>query len=138
MPEIATMTPLPVATEFAISGEAGSPVDAWMSATASGSCASPGWMTEDGGHCAPVAAGAAALVCAAAAAGEPVFIDTGLSGTTFATDGRPRSRPTSADGTVAATALTLISCVILLPPCALIAAMIGAWSACDAATRCLL
>ncbi len=39
MPAIATITPVPVAIELAISGEFGLPVDAWMSASASGSCA---------------------------------------------------------------------------------------------------
>ena len=38
MPSLATITPWPVAMEFASSGAFGLPFEAWMSATASGSC----------------------------------------------------------------------------------------------------
>ena len=38
IPSLATITPWPVAMEFASSGAFGLPSEAWMSATASGSC----------------------------------------------------------------------------------------------------
>src|ERR1700753_1855855 len=75
---MATITPLPVAIEFAMSGEAGSPVDAWVWASASGSCTAPGCVTEDVGHGAEASAAAAADGAAAAA---PVSIGTFRSGT---------------------------------------------------------
>src|SRR5262249_30281787 len=79
---MATIPPLRVAIEFAMSGELGSPVDAWMSVSASGSCTAPGCVTDEVGH------GAESAVAAAAregAAPEPVSTGTERSGTILAT-----------------------------------------------------
>src|SRR6201999_3386355 len=96
----------------------------------------PGWVTEDVGHGAD-AVGAAVGATGPAAAAAPVSIGTGRSGTTLLTAGLCCSRATSAAGSLAAMPLTLISCVMLVPPWALIEAMIGAWSCLDAAIRSL-
>src|ERR1700744_2980667 len=108
MPMLATITPAPVAMELAMSGALGSPLEAWMSVSASGSCSGLAGPAGLNGHDVfdwPVAVAFVAVPAVAVAllaSVAPVrlwssWVGSGESGTISATAGLLRKRLTSAD-----------------------------------------
>src|ERR1700744_6487173 len=135
MPMLATITPAPVAMELAMSGALGSPLEAWMSVSASGSCSGLAGPAGVNGHDVfdwPPAVGFPALGVAVPAAGAPVrlwssCVGSGESGTISATAGLLRNRLTSADETWAATASGATRDWTLVPPWAVMSEVTGVW-----------
>src|ERR1700759_2029163 len=139
MPMLATITPAPVAMELAMSGAFGSPLEAWMSVSASGSCSGldvpAGLNGQEVLDCPWVVAVAVAALAAVVVAAEPTAVAPvrlwvwwaggGPSGRISAPAGLLRNRLTSADETWAATASGATSDFTLVPPWAVMSEVTG-------------